>query len=608
MGSEMCIRDRHLPPSVALALEGSTVVSLHGHLFDSGYINQALDTVEAVGARFDMLEVNIRPNPHGCGARKSSALLQITCDGGRPALEDLLTRLHVLGSTVIDAEVTIGELPDFCGGEYQRTLVPDDHQTGAPTIPATPPSARHTAQADAQPRNIVVLGAGMCSSPAIEYLSRCKHSTVHVVSARHGEAQLLCSALGRANVKASTLSCTPAAVDDWSTVTSAISCADAVLSLLPAPMHVPVADACITAGTPLVTASYISDEMRARSEMAKSAGVPILCEMGLDPGMDHMSAMSLIDAAKEEGGAITSFRSLCGGLPAPECADNPLLYKFSWSPAGVLAATSNSARYLLDHTQVEVPGDALLASATPLGGRGIGRALRLEVLPNRDSLPYGRIYGIDSTAHTIFRGTLRYEGWSAIFARFADIGLTKPSQIPSGVSSWPELLAALGVTSKDAACASSEALGWLGAFDDANLLSGATVRDAFCSLLEARLAYAESERDAVLLEHTLTVDYGSLRSPQLVTSSLIDFGDSGGPSSMSRTVGLTAAIGVQCLLDNPPGLPRGGIMTPTIRPIYEFALSRLADEGIRFTETISDLPWSASTTTQGDRIQLRFAE
>jgi alpha-aminoadipic semialdehyde synthase len=184
--------------------------------------------------------------------------------------------------------------------------------------------------------------------------------------------------------------------------------ADCVVSLLPYTMHMPVARACLDAHVPLVTASY-KGAMAEVEDEAKRKGLPILVEMGLDPGMDHMSAQKVIDEVHAEGGVVESFSSICGGLPAPEAADNPLAYKFSWSPIGVLMAASNPAQFLRDGLVQKVNGADLLTSAQPLKWL---KALNLEVLPNRDSLPYGDVYGIGQEAKSVFRGTIRYGGWS----------------------------------------------------------------------------------------------------------------------------------------------------------------------------------------------------
>ena len=208
-------------------------------------------------------------------------------------------------------------------------------------------------------------------------------------------------------------------------------------------MHVPIARCCIEHGKPLVTASYVSEEMKSLHEDAVQANVPILCEMGLDPGMDHMSAMKVIDEIHRDGGSVLHFSSLCGGLPAPEAANNPLRYKFSWSPKGVLSAAKNSAQYLNDGKVVQVPGDKLLLSAKPVDGFP---TLSLEQLPNRIS-SHGELYGIHDEAKTVYRGTLRYAGWSNIMHEMSMAGLFDTANIPDSINTWSDLASELSIAS-----------------------------------------------------------------------------------------------------------------------------------------------------------------
>ena len=204
-------------------------------------------------------------------------------------------------------------------------------------------------------KEIVILGAGLVAAPAVEYLSRAPGRAVTVVSSVPGESAKLVKKIGRKNVVSMQLD----AAVDASKIESLVKDADAVLSLLPATMHHEIADMAILHATPMVTASYVSDEMRALDERAKEAGVPILCEMGLDPGMDHMSAMKVIDEVKASGGKFKAF-SLCGGLPARRlrimrsCTSSP------GSSRGVISASQNSAKYKRDGEIVEVEGNDLL--------------------------------------------------------------------------------------------------------------------------------------------------------------------------------------------------------------------------------------------------------
>lgn len=179
---------------------------------------------------------------------------------------------------------------------------------------------------------------------------------------------------------------------------------DLVISLLPYSLHASVAERCIAAGKNMVTASYISPEMAALHRRAQEAGVTILNEVGLDPGIDHLLAMECFDQIKSNGGKITSFRSYCGGLPAPENADNPLAYKFSWNPRGVIANTLSGAKWLENGQIREIPpGGQLMEQPVAID---FLKGLNLEGYPNRDSLVYRDVYKISST-NTILRGTLR---------------------------------------------------------------------------------------------------------------------------------------------------------------------------------------------------------
>ena len=302
--------------------------------------------------------------------------------------------------------------------------------------------------------------------------------------------------------------------------------------------------------------------------------------MGLDPGMDHMSSVQLIQRAQESGGTVVAFRSLCGGLPAPECA-GPLGYKFSWSPAGVLAACKNSARFRDAGDTVEV-GDILAAARPLLDGRldvGVG----LEVLPNRDSLPYASLYGIDAGATSVFRGTLRYAGWSDLFRQFVAAGLTAPEPLPAGATTWPSLLRGLGVEGGGDV---EGALRSIGAFEGggADVGAHATVADAFCALLASRLSYGPDERDAVLMENRVDVAYPGGKGERWTTW-LVAHGEGGERSAMAKTVGLTAALGVERLLDaDEPKLV--GLQRPMSRSVYEYVLPRLAREGVAFEEHV----------------------
>ncbi|MFA9454576.1 MAG: saccharopine dehydrogenase C-terminal domain-containing protein, partial [Candidatus Aminicenantaceae bacterium] len=261
-------------------------------------------------------------------------------------------------------------------------------------------------------KKVLVLGAGMVAPPMVRFLLELPNIRVTVADVERNKADALVArspqgiglALDFENTKR---------------VKQEIEGAELVISLLPFPYHPRVAELCVQTRTDLITASYTSQEMRSMREEIERAGILVLNEIGLDPGIDHMEAMRVIHAVEARGGRIRSFVSFCGGLPAPEANTNPLGYKFSWSPQSVLAASTSPARYLEDGEEVPVsPGD-LFKDPLPCSLTGIGR---LEGYPNRDSLPYMETYSIPETT-TIFRGTLRNIGWCPTWKKITELGI-----------------------------------------------------------------------------------------------------------------------------------------------------------------------------------------
>jgi alpha-aminoadipic semialdehyde synthase len=381
-------------------VEGSTVVELSGHLFDSGLLNGVLDLIEQHGAMFAIVDMNVRPNAAEA-ACASTAHLQISASGGRAGLEEMLSAVEELVKSTSEADATVLERKDYCGGDYGLTL----NDAPATSTNLKPVPARQTSSANSsegEGETVLVLGAGLVARPAVELLSRRGGRKVVLISGVDGEAAALADKLGRSNVVPITMDCS-----DISALRPHVASSSSILSLLPATMHQDVALAAIDSGVPLVTASYVSDELRSLQSRAAAAGVPVLGEMGLDPGMDHMSAMEMIDAAAAAGATVRSFRSVCGGLPAPEAANNMLRYKFSWSPRGVLSAASNDAQWLENGQVISVRGSQLLAHSSPTNAVP---TLNLEVLPNRNSLPYKEAYRLHD-AETVYRGTLRFAGF-----------------------------------------------------------------------------------------------------------------------------------------------------------------------------------------------------
>ncbi len=208
-------------------------------------------------------------------------------------------------------------------------------------------------------KNVLILGAGLVARPMVEYLLKQSGFEVTIASRTLSKAEKLVS--GASNGRALELN-----VDNSAQLEALVKKADLVVSLLPYTYHVKVAEMCLAHSKQMVTTSYVSPAMKALDARAKAKGIIILNEIGLDPGIDHMSAMRIIHDVRDRGGRISAFRSYCGGLPAPDANDNPWGYKFSWSPRGVLMAGRNNARFQVDDKVVEVEGKDLFNNRWPI--------------------------------------------------------------------------------------------------------------------------------------------------------------------------------------------------------------------------------------------------
>ncbi|RHY35266.1 hypothetical protein DYB32_000236 [Aphanomyces invadans] len=581
----------HQYETEAAAIAGSTCVQFEGHMFDSGLLDNVLNLVESHNGGFAVIECQVRPNFNDAdspttSARVSRVIVQISMDT-RSELDEILRKIHALADLTPKAEANVRELPDYCQGKYDQTLRQIKDGAG---MSFTGNATVHDA---AERKNIVCLGAGLVSAPLVEYLTRDPNHSLTIVSGLPGEASAMAQKYTKKNRAVK-----PATIDvgkDQSSVASLVSEADCVVSLLPAPMHVNIAKMCLDSATPLVTASYISPEMHALHGQAQAQRIPILCELGLDPGMDHMSAMKIIDEVQAKNGRVVSFSSVCGGLPAPEAADNPIGYKFSWSPRGVLMAALNAAQYRKDGKIVQVKGEDLLTTAERVN---FLPAFALEQIPNRDSLPYADIYNIPD-AESIYRGTLRYAGNCAIMHECRLLGLmnTTPETLPA---TWPELLAKL--KARKTLRPDAEAFfTWLGLTDPSTVIgasaccsttftshpalvasidpSATCTIDAFCSLLTKKLSYLPGEHDMAIMHHEFGVEFPDRR--EVITSTYVGYGDDES-TVMAKTVGMSAAIGVELILRG--DVSSTGVLTPTTPDIYTPGLARLEAEGIRFIE------------------------
>ena len=434
-------------------------------------------------------------------------------------------------------------------------------------------------------KNILVLGAGLVARPLVSYLLDLPDSGVVVADVEPARAEKLVA--GHPRGRAISLD-----ISDREALASAIGRADLIVSLVPYTFHPVVAGLAIERGKPMVTASYVSPAMRELDGPARAKGVVLLNELGLDPGIDHMEAMRIIHGVHDAGGRVLAFTSWCGGLPAPESNTNPFGYKFSWSPRGVLLASKNSARFLKDGRIVSIPASDLFAAPEIIPIPGLGE---FEGYPNRDSVSYKETYGIPE-ALTVLRGTLRYPGWCETLRKMVGLGLLDETpknrsrstfhdlmkelcQAPPGAEVRTAVAARLGL---EAGSAVLSRLEWLGLFEARPLpVPKGSAFDNLAALMVEKLAYGAGERDMIVLQHEFLVRTETGRIERIV-SSLVDYGVPGGDSSMSRTVGLPAAIGARLILEG--RVRTAGVQVPVLPEIYGPILEELDSLGIRFVE------------------------
>jgi len=429
-----------------------------------------------------------------------------------------------------------------------------------------------------------VLGAGLVAKPLVRYLLDKDH---HVTCASRTVSKAEKLIDGHANGAAHELN-----LQDEDKLVEFIQGCDLAVSLVPPAFHTLVARLCIEQKKPMVTTSYVSDEMQALDGSARAAGVVVLNEIGVDPGIDHMSAMRIIDDVKGRGGTIVAFKSYCGGLPAPEDNDNPFGYKFSWAPRGVLLASRNGARYLENGREVVVEPERLFRDMHILQVEDFGD---FEAYPNRDSIGYREVYGLEGIG-TLYRGTLRNMGWCDCIYNYRRLGLLELEEVDVAGKTYAEFTRALlgAGPDEDLRIAAARKMGlppdslpawnlhWLGMLSDRKFeVAKISPLDAMGDLMFDKLAFAPGERDLIVLYHDFTAELPGGKKER-ITSRLIDFGIEGGDSSMSRTVSLPAAIGAHMILQDKITTP--GVLRPVSAEIYNPVLDELATLGIECKE------------------------
>jgi saccharopine dehydrogenase-like NADP-dependent oxidoreductase len=440
-------------------------------------------------------------------------------------------------------------------------------------------------------KKILVIGAGRSAVTLIKYLLDNSSANNWQVKVADFSIELADQAVGNHNNgKAIFFN-----VTDKKQRESEIENADIVISMLPASLHITVAKDCVRLGKNLVTASYVSPEIAELDEAAKQAGILLLNEIGLDPGIDHMSAMQVIDEIKENGGELTSFKSFCGGLVHPDYDNNPWNYKFTWNPRNVVLAGQGTAQYIENGDYKYIPYTSLFERTEYMEVLDAGE---FEGYANRDSLSYRKSYGLDDIP-TLFRGTLRRKGYSEAWNVFVQLGMTDDTykiENSDNISNREFINMFLpfndALTVEEKLCKQFslttdsvifQKIAWLSAFSENKVgMENASPAQILQAICEKKWTLGSEDKDMIVMQHQF--EYVQNGEQKKLNSSLLVFGDDPRYTSMAKTVGLPVAIATKLILSG--AIKSTGVKIPTPKDIYVPVLKELEENGINFVEEL----------------------
>ena len=464
-------------------------------------------------------------------------------------------------------------------------------------------------------RTVLLLGSGFVAKPVLFYFKR--FPNYHVLIATND--QKTGEKLHKAYSEMSSLFVFD--VTKRENILPLIKKSDVVISLLPYSLHPTIARFCIDASKHLVTSSYISPELEKLNQECQSRNLIILNEMGLDPGIDHIATMKIKDDIEQRGGKIVGFRSFCGALTSPECLDNPLAYKFTWSPAGVINAISD-AQYLENGKVVRIPREDLLYN---IGSLKTSNALNLLYYPNRDSVKYKKTYGFEHT-QSLIRGTVRFPGFIETLTALFELGLTKketpiaktwfetvrpliasqspaaplftpadlenarrwlglasgqiqPGQLLNAISTNHHWAKMTPVQRSERARRAIEGLAFLGLFNPNLAIADpkTTLFDNLVALMSSKMLFKRSDRDLVVLTLEFDVEFDT-GARELTEFKLIMTGDSDDLTAVEKGVGMTAAVAAKLIIDGK--VQKRGVIGPFSPDVYNPAFKELTELGL----------------------------
>ena len=440
-------------------------------------------------------------------------------------------------------------------------------------------------------KNILVLGAGRSATSLIDYLTR--SSMQHDWSVRVGDYDLETAEKKCAN--SSRAEAFRFDINQQDQCAIEVKNADLVISMLPAAYHPLVARECVNHGVHMLTASYVSNEMKALDQEAKEKGILLLNECGLDPGIDHMSAMRVIDQIRNDGHELTGFETFTGGLVAPNPSeDNPWEYKFTWNPRNVVLAGQGIVKFIQEGKYKFIPYHRLFRRTEIVHIPGHGH---FEGYANRDSLKYLDVYGLRGI-RTIYRGTFRRPGFCRSWDIFVQLGATDDTYYMEDVASMTHrdfINSFLSYNPKDSVelklahylhldidGPEMYRLKWLGMFEDEPVgLEKGTPAQILEHILKKKWSLNSDDKDMIVMWHKF--DYLEGKKHREIHSTMVAIGDDATNTAMSKTVGLPLGIAARHILTG--NIRLSGVQIPIIPELYNPILDELVNSGIELSET-----------------------
>lgn len=446
-------------------------------------------------------------------------------------------------------------------------------------------------------KNILVLGAGQSSPYLIKYLLEAAEKNSWYVTVADMNYELAMSRLNGSQFG----NAVEFDVNDEKLRNTLIKNSDIVVNFLAPPFQYLIALDCLQHEKSVITASYENPRVAELNKDAMRKGILILNEMGLDPGIDHMSAMKIITNIRERKGEITSFISYGSGIPAPEVNANPLNYCLTWNPRNVVMAGEAGAQYMELGKIKLLPHYEVFQRTWTVDVDGVGT---LEAYPNRDSLIYLDVFKLKKL-HTMIRGTLRYPGWSETWNQIVRLGLPNENlKIPElskrTYAEFTEMFLPLNASGTKLSTRLANFLGinptgkimqnikWLGLLDD-RLIGGnpKTPAEVLVRLMSEKMMLPKGGRDMIVLVHEIEAEFPNEKKKERITSTLVDYGEPDGLTAIAKTVGLPAAIATKLVLSGE--IPLTGCQIPTHPMIYGKVLAELENFGVKFSEKVEQL-------------------